>query len=113
MRPTQQYPGTLLAIVAVLTTAAVAQQPTTQQQPAGLYTVTRVVVKADHVTTYRDYLKKVSEGYKKAGVTSFHVYVGISNPLEYMMVRSQKNYAAGDEGPILAKMYSETERARL
>ena len=104
-------PALLGAVAASVAAAADQQAP---QQTGSLYNVTRVVVKADHVGTYRDYLKKLSDGYKKAGVQSFHVYVGLSgNPLEYMMVRSVPNYAALDDGPILSKAFGETERVRL
>jgi len=101
----------LLAAVVVCSMTAAEQQP---PQTGTLWNVTHVVIKPDHAATYRDYLKKLSDGYKKAGVQSFHVYVGMSgNPLEYMLVRSVPNYAALDEAPILSKAFNETERARL
>jgi len=101
----------LLAAVAVCSITAAEQQP---PQTGTLWNVSHVVIKPDHAVTYRDYLKKLSDGYKKAGVQSFHVYVGMSgNPLEYMVVRSVANYAALDEGPILSKAFNETERAQL
>lgn len=112
MLPQRLNPGVLLAVAAACSTIAVAQQ----QQPTsgGLYAVTHVVIKADHRASYLDYLKKVSDGYKKAGVQSFHVYVGLAgNPLEYVLVRSVKNYAELDEPNALAKAYTETQLAQV
>jgi hypothetical protein len=117
MQISKQNLSMVVAAVTALASTGVAQAqtPAPGAQPAGgLYTVTQVVVKADHVATYRDYLKKLSDGYKKAGARSFSVYVAVAgNPLEYVLVRPVPNYAAADEAPILNKAYSDIERARL
>ena len=112
MLSTKLKTSLLLAAAALFPATAADPQP---QAPQGsLYNVTRVVIKADHAAAYGDYLKKLSEGYRKAGVQSFHVYVGMSgNPLEYVMVRSVANYAALDDAPLLSKAFSEAERARM
>ena len=72
------------------------------------------MIKPDHTATYRDYLKKLSDGYKKAGATSFSVYQGVmGNPLEFMIVRQVANHAALDEGSPLDKAYTPAERAAM
>jgi hypothetical protein len=103
----------ILAAVAAAAAAVAVAQPTTEFAGT-LYSVTHVVIKADHVATYRDYLKKASDGYKKAGSVSFSVYQGVmGNPLEYMLVRQVANYAALDEGSPLAKAYAPAEMAAI
>lgn len=102
----------LAVVAAAASTVAVGQ---TQTEFAGtLFNVTHVVIKPDHTATYRDYLKKLSDGYKKTGATSFSVYQGVmGNPLEFMVVRQVANYAALDEGSPLDKAYTPAERAAM
>ena len=97
---------TLLPALAALSTIAFAQQE------GNLYHVTRVTIKADHMETYRDYLKKMSDGYRKAGVESYSVYSALAgNPLELMIVRSVKNYAQLDDGNLLKNVYTPEQRS--
>ena len=99
-----------LAVAAAVTTLAIAQQP-----PSGtLYSVSHVSIKADHRTAYEDYLKKMSDGYKKAGTGSYSVYRGMAgNPLEYMIVRPVKSFASLDEPTELSQVFKPGEIAAM
>lgn len=101
----------ILTVAAAVSTLALGQQTPPSDS---LYSVSHVTVKADHRATYEDYLKKMSDGYKKVGISSYTVYRGMAgNPLEYMIVRPVKSFASLDEGNQLANVFKPAELAAL
>lgn len=92
-------------ITLMVSATALAMTTAAQTAPAPvLLQVSRVQVKPDRATEYREIEGKYTEAYKKGGGTLRAVYQGSAgNPYEYMVVTALPNFAAMDGDSVYVK----------
>lgn len=89
----------------MVSATALAMTTAAQTAPAPvLLQVSRVQVKPDRATEYREIEGKYTEAYKKGGGTLRAVYQGAAgNPYEYLIVTAMPNFAAMDGESVYVK----------